>query len=72
MVSAIHDLSFALTADRVIVLGHRGIIGHGTIREALAADWLSAAFETPVNIVDHHGVHLWRPALEALQQDALP
>jgi iron complex transport system ATP-binding protein len=64
VVSAIHDLSLALTADRLIVLGTRGVVGHGSIREALAADWLSTAFETRVNVVDHEGVHLWRPALE--------
>jgi iron complex transport system ATP-binding protein len=69
VVSAIHDLSLALTADRMIVLGYRGIIGHGTIRDALAGDWLSAAFETPVNVVEHQGVHLWRPALEAVARD---
>ncbi len=63
VVSAIHDLSLALAADRLIVLGQQGVIGHGTVREALAADWLSAAFRTPVNIVEHHGVHLWRPAV---------
>jgi iron complex transport system ATP-binding protein len=64
VVSAIHDLSLALMADRLIVLGRRGLIGHGTIGEALAGDWLSAAFETPVRIIDHQGVHLWRPALD--------
>ncbi len=64
VVSAIHDLSLALTADRVIVLGHRGVVGHGTVHEALEGDWLSSAFETRVNIVEHDGVHLWRPALE--------
>jgi iron complex transport system ATP-binding protein len=69
VVSAIHDLSLALTAERVVVLGHRGVIGHGTIREALAGDWLSAAFETRVNVVEHQGVHLWRPALEPLARD---
>lgn len=63
VVSAIHDLSLALTADRLVVLGQQGIVGHGTIREALAGDWLSAAFQTPVDIVEHHGVHLWRPAV---------
>ena len=68
VVSAIHDLSLALTADRVIVLGHAGVVGHGTVSEALAGDWLSAAFETRVNIVEHQGVHLWRPALEAPAQ----
>jgi iron complex transport system ATP-binding protein len=65
VLSAIHDLSLALTADRVIVLGHRGVIGHGSVRDALCGDWLSAAFETRVNIVEHQGVHLWRPAVEA-------
>ena len=64
VVSAIHDLSLALTADRIVVLGHRGVIGHGTIGEALAGDWLSAAFERRVNVVEHQGVHLWRPGLD--------
>jgi iron complex transport system ATP-binding protein len=71
VVSAIHDLSLALTADRLIVLGHRGVVGHGTIREALAGDWLSIAFETRVNVVEHQGVHLWRPALD-LATDRMP
>lgn len=65
VVSAIHDLSLALAADRLVVLGYRGIIGHGTVREALAGDWLSRAFETAVQVVDHEGVHLWRPSLAA-------
>ncbi len=65
VVGAIHDLSLALAADRIVVLGYRGLVGHGSIAEALAGDWLSAAFETPVNIVEHRGVHLWRPSLEA-------
>jgi iron complex transport system ATP-binding protein len=64
VVSAIHDLSLALAADRLIVLGHRELIGHGTVQEALAADWLSAAFGTTMNIVDIAGVRVWRPALE--------
>ncbi|HLN49515.1 MAG TPA: ABC transporter ATP-binding protein [Steroidobacteraceae bacterium] len=63
VLSAIHELSLALTADRLIVLGPRGVVGHGTVREALAGDWLSAAFCTRVDIVEHGGVHLWRPAL---------
>jgi iron complex transport system ATP-binding protein len=65
VVSAIHDLSLALAADRIIVLSYRGLVGHGTIAEALAGDWLSAAFETRVNVVEHQGAHLWRPSLEA-------
>jgi len=64
VLSAIHDLSLALAADRLIVLGHQALIGHGSVREVLDADWLSAAFRTPVNVIDHGGVHLWRPALE--------
>ncbi len=67
VVSAIHDLSLALTADRLIVLGARGVIGHGSVREALGGDWLSQAFRTRVNIVEHEGVHLWRPRLESLE-----
>lgn len=68
VVSAIHDLSLALAADRIVVLGYRGLIGHGTIAEALAGDWLSVAFETPVNVVEHCGAYLWRPSLEASSQ----
>jgi cobalamin transport system ATP-binding protein len=64
VVSAIHDLSLALAADRLIVLGERGLIGHGTVGDALLGDWLSAAFRTRVNIVDQQGVRLWRPSLE--------
>jgi iron complex transport system ATP-binding protein len=63
VLSAIHDLSLALTADRLIVLGQRGVVGHGSIREALNGDWLSEAFNTRVNIVEHEGVYLWRPEL---------
>lgn len=65
VVSAIHDLSLAMAADDLIVLGHRKVIGHGAVREALDGDWLSAAFQTPVNVVEYQGVHLWRPTLVA-------
>ena len=46
VVSAIHDLSLALTADRVIVLGHsrHRRPWHGA--RSAEGDWLSAAFET--------------------------
>jgi iron complex transport system ATP-binding protein len=63
VVSAIHDLSLALAADLLIVLGRCGLIGHGTVADALKGDWLSAAFETPIDIVDYKGTPLWRPAL---------
>jgi iron complex transport system ATP-binding protein len=64
VVSAIHDLSLALAADRLIVLGRDGLIGHGTVREALTGDWLSTAFETSVDVIEHEGTLLWRPRLE--------
>jgi iron complex transport system ATP-binding protein len=67
VVSAIHDLSLALTADRLIVLGAAGLIGHGTVREALNGDWLSTAFRTRIDIVELAGVYLWRPTLNAAQ-----
>jgi iron complex transport system ATP-binding protein len=63
VVSAIHDLSLALAADRLVVIGERGLIGQGTVSEALAGDWLSLAFNTRVDIVEHQGSHLWRPVL---------
>ncbi len=69
VVSSIHDLSLALTADRLIVLGQGGLVGHGTVREALAQDWLSAAFGKPLRIVQHEGLYLWQPALAALPED---
>ena len=64
VVSAIHDLSLALAADRLIVMGRRGLIGAGTVAETLARDWLSAAFETRIDIVDSQGTRLWCPRLE--------
>ena len=69
VVSAIHDLSLALAADRLVILGDSGLIGQGTVSEALAGDWLSAAFDTHVDIVDYKGTHLWRPALRAASRD---
>jgi iron complex transport system ATP-binding protein len=69
VVSAIHDLSLALSADRLIVLGAQRVIGHGSVTEALAGDWLSTAFRTRVDIVEHTGAHLWRPALEPSAYD---
>jgi iron complex transport system ATP-binding protein len=66
ILSAFHDLSLALMADRLIVMGPHGLVGHGTVREALAGDWLSQAFSTPIHIVHHDGAYLWKPRLEAV------
>jgi iron complex transport system ATP-binding protein len=61
IVSAIHDLSLALMADRLMVMGRHGLVGHGTVREALEGDWLSQAFGTSIKIIWHAGVYLWQP-----------
>jgi iron complex transport system ATP-binding protein len=63
VVSAIHDLSLALAADQLIVMGAQGLIGQGTVTDALAGDWLSAAFDTRIDIIESNGTHLWRPTL---------
>ena len=68
VVSSIHELSLALTADRLIVLGPGGLVGDGTVREALAADWLSLAFGKPVRIVQHEGHYLWQPSVSPLDK----
>ncbi len=61
IVSAIHDLSLALTADRLLVMGRDGLVGHGSVQEALEGDWLSQAFGTPIKIIRHAGAYLWQP-----------
>jgi iron complex transport system ATP-binding protein len=61
IVSAIHDLSLALMADRLIVMGQHGLVGHGTVEEALEASWLSKAFGTSIRIIRHEGTWLWQP-----------
>ena len=63
ILSAIHDMTVALMADRVLVMGAHGLIGHGTVSEALDAGWLSHAFGTPVNIVRSGDSFLWQPQL---------
>jgi iron complex transport system ATP-binding protein len=65
VVSAIHDLSLALAADRLIVMGQDRLVGQGTVIEALDGDWLSSAFDTRIDVIDHDGTRLWRPALRA-------
>ena len=63
IVSAIHDMAVALMADRLIVMGARRLIGHGSVSEALDGDWLSQAFGTQVNIVRSGTAFLWEPQL---------
>lgn len=63
IVSAIHDMSLALMADEIIVMGVHGIVGQGSISEALDEDWLSRAFGTPMNVVRSGTSYLWQPQL---------
>jgi iron complex transport system ATP-binding protein len=63
VVSAIHDLALALMADRVIVMGPRSLVGHGTVAEALEGDWLSQAFGTALSIIRTDAGYLWQPRL---------
>ena len=65
IISAIHDLSLALMADRLIVMGRHGLVGHGTVDEALEGNWLSQAFGRSIKIIRHEGARLWQPHLEA-------
>jgi iron complex transport system ATP-binding protein len=69
IVSAIHELSLALTADRLIVMGPGGLIGQGTVQEALNGDWLSQAFGTRIKIISHDGTSLWQPRLRGASDD---
>ncbi len=63
VVSVIHDLSLALAADRLVVVGDGVVIGHGTPREALHGDWLTRAFGTHIDIIEHERQPLWKPHL---------
>ncbi len=63
VIAVIHDLSLALMADELVVMGEDGLVGRGSRREALAGDWLSRAFGTPISVVEVGGVPLWRPQL---------
>jgi iron complex transport system ATP-binding protein len=63
IVSAIHDMSFALMADEIIVMGADGLVGQGSIGEALAQDWLSRAFGRPMSVVRCGDSYLWQPQL---------
>ncbi len=61
IIAVIHDLSLALMADELVVMGEHALVGHGTRAAALAGDWLSRAFGTPISVVEVEGVPLWRP-----------
>lgn len=63
VVSVIHDLSLALAADRVVVLGDGRVVGHGTPRDALQGDWLTRAFGRRIEIIEHDRQPLWKPRL---------
>jgi len=65
IVSAIHELALALMADRLIVMGPGGVLGHGTVQQALEGDWLSRAFGTPIRIIRHENAYLWQPGAGA-------
>jgi iron complex transport system substrate-binding protein len=47
--------------DRLMVMGRHGLVGHGTVREALEGDWLSQAFGTSIKIIPHAGAYVWQP-----------
>lgn len=63
IVSAIHDMSLALMADEIIVMGAHGIVGQGSVSKALEEDWLSRAFGTPMKVVRSGTSYLWQPQL---------
>lgn len=63
ILSAIHDMSIALMADEVIVMGVHGLVGQGSLSQALEEDWLSRAFGMPIGVVRSGGAYLWQPHL---------
>lgn len=63
IVSVIHDMSVALMADEIIVMGAHGLVGQGSVSQALDEDWLSRAFGTPINVVRCGASYLWQPQL---------
>lgn len=63
IVSAIHDMSIALMADEIIVMGAHGLVGQGSVSRALEEDWLSRAFGMPISVVRSAGSYLWQPHL---------
>lgn len=63
IVSAIHDLSLALMADRLLVMSGDGLVGHGTPHDAVNGDWLSRAFGKPIKIIGTAGGYAWQPQI---------
>lgn len=63
IVSAIHDMSIALMADEIIVMGAHGLVGQGSVSRALDEDWLSRAFGMPISVVRSGNFYLWQPQL---------
>ena len=61
--SAIHDMSIALMADEIIVMGAHGLVGQGSVSRALEEDWLSRAFGIPISVVRSGTSYLWQPQL---------
>ncbi len=63
IVSAIHDMSIALMADEIIVMGADGLVGQGGVSQALEEEWLSRAFGMPISVVRSGSSYLWQPQL---------
>ena len=63
VLSAIHDMSVALMADEIIVMGTHGLVGQGSISQALEQSWLSQAFGTPINVIRSGSSYIWQPQL---------
>jgi iron complex transport system ATP-binding protein len=63
IVSAIHDMSVALMADEIIVMGTHGLVGQGSVCQALDEGWLSRGFGTPINVIRSGDSYVWQPRL---------
>lgn len=63
ILSAIHDMSVALMADEIIVMGAQGLVGQGSVSQALEEGWLTRAFGTPINVVRAGTSYVWQPQL---------
>ena len=61
VLSAIHDMSVALMADEIIVMGTRGLVGQGSISRALEENWLARAFGTPIDVIRSGDSYIWQP-----------